>query len=296
MHLPATPSARDPEENLTSLITVQAHPDGGLSSVPMGGNVNGRVFGGQLLSQVLSAAAHGVTGRAATSLQLQFLRGALLGEPIDFQVETLQQGQRFLSRHVRAIQGGRGIAAATVCFQVASDSPTHQATMPTDLPPPEEVPTLDDLDAHIARTSTGGPYHLQQKRSLDLRLIDAIPLLYEPNAQARLRYWVKARHPLADDPLLHAAALAYLSDTWLGFASLSPHVPIVGSREQWYMASLNHAMWFHLPCRADEWLLFDVDGLRSGGGRSLSQARVFTRDGRMVASVAQELAVSPREG
>jgi len=295
MSQPDMSNGRDPNEDLTSLITLEPLADGRLRSLLLAGNQNGRVFGGQLLGQALSAAAHGLDDRPVTALQFQFLQGALCSEPIHYQVETLQQGRRFTSRHVRAVQGERTISYATASFQVPDDGFEHQSALPAGVPQPESLSTLDELDAHIARTSPTGPYTLQQKCCLDLRLIEPERFLYQPAEAPRLSYWVRARHRLGDTPALHAAALAYISDYWLNYAALCSHIEVVGSRDRWYVSSLNHALWLHRPCRADEWLLFLVDSPNAGGSRGLNIARVFDRQGRLVASVAQEGLASARQ-
>lgn len=256
-------------------------------------NLNARVFGGQLLAHAVVAASAEAPGRHLSSLRLGFLQGALAGTPVRWLCTPLQQGNRFTTCHLRATQGDRVIADAQVTLQVPASGFEHADAMPKDVPPPEAVPTLAELEERIVAT-TGSRYDLQRRDFLELRLIDADRFLLRPADQPTLRYWIKTRDRLPDDPAVHAAALAYLSDFWFNCSSIVPHIGIVGSRDRVYVASLNHALWSYAPCRADEWLLFDTLSPRAGDGRGLAWGRIYTRDGRLVACATQEVLCAPR--
>jgi acyl-CoA thioesterase-2 len=283
-----------PHDGLQDLLELQAETDDQHVSERLDGNQNGRVFGGQLLAHAVTAAAVAAPERHLSSLRLGFLQGALGGTPLRWQARTLQHGSRYTTRHLRATQGERVIADAQVTLQMPARGFEHTETMPPDVPPPAEVPTLADLEAHIAQV-TGQAYSLQMRPFLDVRLIDADRFLLQPAAEPRLRYWVKARDALLDDAGLQAAALAYISDFWLNYASLASHIGITGARDRVYVASLNHALWCYGPCRADEWLLFDVTSPIAADGRGLAWARVFTPDGRLVACATQEMVCSVKD-
>jgi len=281
-------------DDLQALLELQAEADDTYVSLRLDGNQNGRVFGGQLLAHAVTAAAVAAPERHLSSLRLGFLQGALGGTPLRWLARTLQHGSRYTTRHLRATQGERVIADAQVTLQLPATGFTHAQAMPTGVPPPDALPTLAALEAQIAQ-ATGEAYHLQMRPFLDVRLVDAERFLLQPATEPTLRYWLKARDPLPDAAGLHAAALAYISDFWLNYASLASHIGVTGARDRVYVASLNHALWCYAPCRADEWLLFDVTSPIAADGRGLAWGRVFTQDGRLVACATQEMvcAVKP---
>lgn len=276
----------DDLEKFLSFLTLKPGTSA-LQSVALDQNLNGRVFGGQLLAHAARAALAQAPEQHLSSLRLGFLQGALADTPIDWSVVPLQQGNRFSNYHLRATQGSRCIADAQVTLQTPVTGFEHSGPLPDALPMPESLPTLTELESRIL-DATGRGYDLQSRSFLDIRLLDADNFLFQPSAQPVLRYWVKARPQLPDDPAVHTAALAYISDFWFNYAAIAPHFAITGSRDRVYVASLNHNLWQYLPCRADEWLLFDVMSPRASDGRILSWGRVFTQDGRMVAAVSQE--------
>jgi acyl-CoA thioesterase II len=289
--------AVDQHDDLLSLLRLL--PDGPSTWVSdrLDGNLNGRVFGGQLLAHAVTAALAGepaIGGRHLSSLRLGFLQGALCDAPVRWAATPLQQGSRFSTWHLRATQGSRVIADAQATLQVPADGFEHADTMPLGVAAPEDVPTVADLEAQVAR-ATGEDYALQRRAVLDLRLIDADRFLLQPAARPTLRYWVKVRDRLPGDPAVHAAALAYLSDFWFNYAAIASHVAVAGARDRLYVASLNHALWSYAPCRADEWLLFDVISPCAADGRGLAWGQVFTREGRLVACATQEMVFSGRK-
>ncbi|MDB5885580.1 MAG: putative acyl-CoA thioesterase [Polaromonas sp.] len=277
------------------LALLRLLPDGDQAWVSdrLDGNQNGRVFGGQLLAHAVSAAVAGTTGRHLSSLRLGFLQGALGNLPIRWQATTLQEGSRFTTRHLRATQGSRIIADAQVTLQVPGQGFEHADPMPAGLPPPQAVPTIPELEARIV-DSTGERYDLQFRPFLDVRLIEASRFLLQPAGEATLRYWVKTRDPLPDDPAVQAAALAYISDFWFNYAAVASHIGLKGARERIYVASLNHSLWSYAPCRADEWLLFDAVSPCAADGRGLVWGRVYNQAGRLVACASQEMLCTVR--
>jgi acyl-CoA thioesterase-2 len=257
------------------------------------GNLNGRVFGGQLLAHATWVGLASTPGRHLSSLRLGFLQGAKLVPALQWEAQPLQQGSRYSTFQLNCTQSQRMIATAQFTAQVPGQGFLHAQAAPQ-VPPPEDLPTLEDLEAHV-QAQTGEPCALQSRPWLDLRLIDSHEFLLQPSSQPRLRYWLRVRDPLPDDPAVHGAALAYLSDFWFNYASLATHQGVAGARSQLYVASLNHALWVYAPCRADDWLLFDVHSPRAGDGRGLAMGSIYDRGGRLVASVAQEMACSLRE-
>jgi len=251
----------------------------------------GRVFGGQVLSQALVAARRTVDDddppREAHSLHAYFILAGDLKAPIVYFVDTLRDGGSFTTRRVTAIQHGRAIFNLSASFHRAEEGIEHQAEAP-EAPDPETLtPELDRIRAraHLIPEEVRGV--LTQDRPLDFRPVDPPDLLDPEPASPLRRAWVKTTGPLPDDPLIHQATLAYASDYGLLATVLQPHgLTVRDPRLQ--VASLDHALWFHRPFRMDEWLLYEVDSPVAAGARGFARGRVFTREGVLVASSAQE--------
>ncbi|WAH60702.1 thioesterase family protein [Pseudomonas silvicola] len=249
-------------------------------------NLNGRVFGGQLLAQVLLAAQHESEGLPAT-LHALFLQGAEPTQPLHYDVEILQKGRRFTSCHVRGHQFGKRVVDAQITFQQPMAGYEHAVAAPEVADPETLLPLSQLCDAQ------GNSLAWLAKPGLELRLLDSPDGLAYPSAQPSLRYWVKLALPL-DDQAMHYAALAYLSDYWINGAAIGHHVPLLGAREALYVASLNHSLWFHRPCVADDWILFVCDSPSLQCGRGLTWARLYDRQRRLLASISQDALIGPR--
>lgn len=257
-------------------------------------NLHGRSFGGQSLGQALMAASLSAPAdRQATAMQFMFLQGSVPDQPIDFEVTALQDGKRFTSRHVRGTQDGRLLFDAQVTFGLPLDAPEHQTSMQMLASNPDELPPLPDVPLPWERILHGpGGYPLRGKACIDFRVPDLEAQLALATPTPRLRYWIKARHLLPANHVMHAAALAYLSDWWLTLSSLGSRVRDLDSDRQLYVASLNHSIWFHRPFTADDWLHFDSYSPCAAAGRGLSIGSVHDRNGVLVASVTQECLMS----
>ncbi len=261
-------------------------------------NAHGRAYGGQILAQALIAAARTVpAGRPCTAMQFMFLQGTLWDEALDLHVTALQDGKRFSTRHVRGVQaGGRLVLDAQISFAVSIDAPGHGAPPRVVLEDPASLPTVDQLPADwsaAVERSVGYPFAV--KESIDFRFAGPPPQLRLELPEPRLRFWLRSKVPLVDDPHLHAAAFAYLSDWWLNFPGVGGHQDEAQASGGLYVASLNHAIWFHRPLRADEWLHVDSTSPAAASGRGLSIARVHNRQGQLLASASQECLMAPRE-
>jgi acyl-CoA thioesterase-2 len=263
-------------------------------------NEHGRVYGGQMLGQSLAAAAHTApTDRPASHLQFVFVAGALPELAIDYEVASLQDGKRFASRSVRGSQaGGRIVCGANVSFAKPIEAPAHQAAAPKDSgldKDPERLPGLADVDAPEARAVERTlDYFYRPHVAIDFRAPYVEDLLRATVDQPRMRFWIKIKTPMGDSIALHAAAFAYLSDYWINFAACIAHVSKLAAIDaKLYVASLNHAIWYHRALRADEWLLFDCVSPSGAAGRGLSIGRVYDPSGRLVASAAQECLLAP---
>ena len=249
---------------------------------------HGRAFGGQVLAQSVIAAgrtmADGDGARHIHSLHGYFLRPGDSNRPIRFAVERMRDGRSFSARRVHAIQNGKTILSMITSFQDDAAGMDHQDAMPA-APDPEKLPTtaeeLAGIDDPVAE-------HWSNRRAIDLRHVeDALFVTPGPQPAARQSLWLKAIRELPDDPLLHAAVLAYCSDYSLLEPVLRRH-GIAWSDPRLRPASLDHAMWFHRPPRADRWVLYTQESPSASGGRGLGIGRMFAQDGALMATVAQE--------
>jgi acyl-CoA thioesterase-2 len=255
-----------------------------------------RVFGGQVLAQALVAAQRTVPdGRACHSFHAYFLRPGDPRVPILYEVDRSRDGASFSVRRVVAIQHGAQIFILAASFQEAQDGFEHQAQMPI-VPDPE---SLEDDQQVLLRDSTLSPAMrawVSQERPFETRAVlgrgpfDAVG--DRPARAAIDHIWLRARGRLADDPNLHRVLLAFVSDMSLLDTALLPHGKSIFSKVQ--VASLDHAMWFHRPFRADDWLLYVQDSPSASGARGFNRGAVYRRDGVLVASVAQEGLIRPR--
>jgi len=248
-----------------------------------------RVFGGQVAGQALVAAGRTVPEeRAVHSLHAYFLRPGDPKIPIIYTVDRIRDGRSFTSRRVVAIQHGKAIFSLSASFHVAEDGPDHQTGMPA-APDPETLPTLDERMA---------PYAALEERAklpqpIDVRYVQA-PSWEQRESGPRVGpnlVWLRTAGTLPPDPLLHVCALTFASDLTLLESVAVHHGMALGADLQ--AASLDHAMWFHRPFRADEWLLYQSESPAASGGRGLALGQIWSQDGRQVASVVQEGLVRP---
>jgi acyl-CoA thioesterase II len=246
---------------------------------------HGRAYGGQVIAQALVAAGRSVPDdRAAHSMHGYFLRPGDSNEPIEFSVERLRDGNSFSARRTHALQRGVPILSMIASFQTPAEGLDHQDPMP-DVPGPDELTAMHELlgqiDSPVARA-------WQQNRPIDLRHVES-PIYIEPdpNPQPHQSVWMKTYGSLPDDPLLHTAVLAYASDYSILESAIRAH-GLAWSDPRLRPASLDHAMWFHRPVRADGWILYTSESPSAHGGRGLGIGRMFTADGVHAATVGQE--------
>ena len=252
-------------------------------SLPLPG---GRVFGGQVLAQSLIAAGRTVGGdRHVHSLHGYFLRPGDASRPIRFEVEVLRDGGSFSARRTHAYQDDKPLLSLIASFQDAEDGLEHQVEMP-EVPPPSQVTS----DIEVLRSVEHLPHADFWLRSGPFEVRHVEDSLYlGPDSQRRpyQSTWMRVRTPLQTDELTHRALLAFGCDQVMLEPLLRRHGASWANRNMAF-ASLDHAMWWHRPARADEWLLFVQDAPSAQGGRGLTGTWIFSEDGRLVASAAQE--------
>ena len=246
-----------------------------------------RVFGGQVAAQAVVAATRTVDPELRIhSLHSYFLRPGDPAVPIIYDVERIRDGRSLATRRVLARKHGRPIFYLSCSLQVPEEGLTHQDRMPDVIPPDMAVPIAE----LVKRRGPEAAEEWQREWSgLDARYVgtSALGLAEDPDRPARAQLWLRVDGDLGENELDHTAAFAYASDLTLIGAALVPH-DIVITSPRLQAASLDHAVWFHRPFRADEWWLYDQVSPFAGGGRGLSTARVFTESGELVATVAQE--------
>ncbi|HKF31445.1 MAG TPA: acyl-CoA thioesterase II [Jatrophihabitantaceae bacterium] len=246
-----------------------------------------RVFGGQVAGQALVAAGRTVDAdRAVHSLHSYFIRPGDPKVPIVYTVERARDGRSFSIRRVTAIQHGEPIFVLAASFQLRQGGIDHQAPMP-DVPLPDELPTLEERYAGYDEVAA---WFERVPRPFELRYVDDPPWVqrsHGPRGDGPHRIWLRADGRLPDDPLIHVCALTFASDLTLVETVLVHHGLAIGL-DPVVTASLDHAMWFHRPFRADEWFLYDMASPSASGGRGLAMGKIFALDGRHIVSVVQE--------
>ena len=244
-----------------------------------------RVFGGQVAGQALVAAARTLTDDAHEihSLHAYFLRPGDPTVPILYEVDRIRDGRSFTTRRVVAIQHGQAIFNMSASFQVPEEGLEHAFEMP-DAPDPESLP---GRRARMAPLADQLGDLLDRPQAIDTRVADWSPEDRSRPLPPYQRVWLRADGTLPDDPLLHTIVLTYASDMTLLDTALLPHAG-TWFTPTLFMASLDHAMWFHRPFRADEWLLYSQDTPTASSGRGLARGLVYTQGGDLVASVVQE--------
>ena len=247
-----------------------------------------RVYGGQVIGQALVAASRTVsTDRSAHSLHGYFLRAGDTDIPILYKVDRIRDGKSFTTRRVVAVQRGQAIFTMSISFQVDEGGLNHQFDMP-DVPGPDDLQTEDEIRQV---QSKNWPKEFQDSFSgssaIQVKPIEPIDLLNPKPAEPAQRCWMRCGDKLPDDPRMHQCVLAYLSDWSLLDTATRPHA-VSFMQDNVQVASLDHAMWFHRPFRADEWPLYDQDSPSASGARGFNRGLIYNQSGELVASTTQE--------
>ena len=246
-----------------------------------------RVFGGQVIGQALVAATRTVEGRQPHSLHAYFLIGGDPKVPIIYEVDRIRDGKSFTTRRVVAIQHGQAIFTLMVSFHNDEEGLTHQSAMP-DVPPPEKLASEAEIKAKILPSMPEAVQrYYKSERPIELRPVEYGRYLGQKSETGNFNVWIRATGTLPDDPAIHQCVLAYASDMSLLDTALVRHGRTLFEKE-FMGASLDHALWFHRPFRADDWLLYAQESPNMIGSRGFARGLIFRRDGALVASVAQE--------
>ncbi len=257
----------------------------------------GRVFGGQVLGQALSAAEQTVpTGRMVHSLHGYFLRPGDAKKPIVFTVDPIRDGRSFTTRRVVAVQNGRAIFSLSASFQSEEPGLDHQAEQMPDVPGPDELRSEQELGRRylermpadiVAKIPLGLRERITSERPIEIRPVDPVDPMNPKVRPPVERVWFRANGSLPDEPSLHAYMLAYASDFHLLSSTMLPH-GVTWLTPGLQVASLDHAMWWYRPFRLDDWLLYDIESPTARGARGLARGRWFTESGELVAATMQE--------
>jgi len=279
----------DPLESLLATLDLTdtgARTDEDIFTGPSQWMPGGRIFGGQVYAQSIMAAARTVEDdRAIHSTHGYFLRPGDATAPITFSVDRIHDGRSFSTRRTQAYQGGVPILSMIASFQDDDPGIEHQVAMPEGVTPPEELPSAAEVLAPIDHPIA---QFWATSRAFDIRHVDQpIYLRADADRRAHQGVWIRTKGAMPDDDRLHRAALAYASDYPILEPVMRRH-GLAWTHRGLKMASLDHAMWWHRPLRVDEWLLYLQESPTASGGRGLATGRVFTRDGVLVASIAQE--------
>ncbi|HEU0044608.1 acyl-CoA thioesterase II [Sphingomonas sp.] len=267
----------DVEEIDTDLYRGARLPDG-----------RGRVFGGQVIAQALQAAQRSVDDKDAHSLHAYFMRAGDENFPIIYRVVRDYDGKSFANRRVIALQRGQPILNMIASFQAPEEGLHHQDPIP-DVPGPETLKSESELrrDAAEDMPEKFRAFFLRRASPIDIRPLHPRSWFKPVQREPRNASWFRVVAPIGDDPAMHRAVLAYASDMALMATSMMPH-GVNWTTPGMQSASLDHVLWLHEPVRADEWMLYATDSPWAGHGRGMNRGSIFSQDGRLVASVAQE--------
>ncbi|PZU83822.1 MAG: acyl-CoA thioesterase II [Shinella sp.] len=247
-----------------------------------------RVFGGQVIAQALMAAQRCVaTDRFVHSLHAYFMRPGDPAVPIVYQVERIRDGASFTTRRVVAIQHGKAIFSMSASFQLDEPGLDHQVEMP-DVPTPESLLGEQEFrDVFLAKAPETVRRYWGRERPIEIRPVSLVHYISNEKLEPKAHIWVRTSAPPPDDRHYQAAILAYLSDMTLLDTSLYAHGTSIFDPSL-QAASLDHAMWFHRPTRLDDWLLYTQDSPSASGARGMTRGSIYSREGVLIASVAQE--------
>ncbi len=254
------------------------------------------VFGGQVLAQAIASAYRTIgEARQLHSIHAYFLRPGDWNAPILYEVDRIRDGKSFTTRRVAAIQHGRAIFSMSSSWQRDEPGLEHSVPMP-DVPSPESLRSDKEAYAEIARTRPDVKRFAYRFDAIDSRQVENILMIHNAARPPYKHTWLKTRDPIPDNPEMHLCMLAYMSDLDFMSTSMLPHGRSPGGGDRNFQgASLDHALWFHRPFRADEWLLFAKSSPSASGARGFVRGQFFNARGELVATAAQECLIRVRE-
>jgi acyl-CoA thioesterase-2 len=277
----------DDKEELENLVeTLRLEPiEVNLFRGKTSGRDGPRIFGGHVIAQSLLAAYSTVENSICHSLHCYFMRPGDPAVPILYDVDRSRDGSSFTTRRVTAIQHGKQIFNLAASFQVPEDGYEHQSTIPAVTRPEELADSFEQFKAMIDKMPEAARRMMGRPRPIEQRAVD--PRAPDQKAPPLSNSWMRARAPIGDDPVMHQAILAYTSDMGLLETSMRPH-GVTWQTPGLQSASLDHAMWFHRPCNFNNWHLYTQDSPSASGARGFVRGEIYSEDGVLVASVAQE--------
>ena len=279
-------SSVDPGIDLREMLKLE-RLEGNLFRGVSPAHAGARIYGGQVIAQSLLAAYETVEERVCHSLHAYFIRPGDPKIPIIFEVDRARDGQSFTTRRVIAVQHGRQIFNMAASFQVVEDGFEHQQEMPPGSPGPDGYPSISEVEAALVALQTGKQPEIHPT-PIDMRFVEpSAQNFLKPGMPARQRAWFRARVPLGEDLRWQQVALAYASDMGLLAAAMHPH-QLLWNSPGMQSASLDHAIWFHRPSDLAEWHLYDMHSPSASGARGFNLGSIYSADGRLVASCAQE--------
>ncbi len=246
-----------------------------------------RVYGGQVIGQAVIAASRTVNNRDLHSLHCYFMRPGDPDHPIIYEVDEIRDGRTFTTRRVVATQLDKAIFSLAASFQIAEEGFEHQINMP-DIPPPEDLLSEEDLKKQfLALAPQNVKDYWGKPRPIELRPISLNHYISRKELEPKQYVWIKTTGPIPDEPTVKTATLSYLSDMTLLDTSLFAHGKNIFNKNL-QVASLDHAMWFHREINFDDWFLYAQDSPSASGARGFTRGSLYTRDGKLIASTAQE--------
>jgi acyl-CoA thioesterase II len=259
-------------------------------------NINGSLYGGQILGQGLRAAAMTVEGRKPHSLHGYFLLPGSLETPVIYDVELTRDGGSFSTRRVVARQRARTIFSMEVSFHREEQGFQHEHRLSVHVPEPEQLLSMQEIAARYAdQLSPTALQRMSRKMSIEVRPVNFEDFYLRRAQSSRGMYWIRVLSAISGDALTQLAGLAYLSDWGLAPVATLEHVDS-GLNSEVMLASLDHAMWFHHPAHLDDWLLVEADSPFASGGRGLLRGQIYDRQRKLIASVSQEALIRPMRG
>lgn len=283
---------KDPAQELLDLLDIERLEVDMFRGIGSGGETSTRIFGGHVIAQALTAAYRTVENRLCHSLHAYFIRPGDPKTPVIYSVDRARDGGSFTTRRVIAIQNGKQILNMSASFHVEEEGWDYQHPMP-DVPGPEGLLSRTELrEQHVEKISEKHRAEFLRPRPIDIREVDPRDF-FDPDPVTDVNYiWFRMQGASGADPTLQHRLLAYASDMNLLGSSLRPH-GLTWFKRKVMTASLDHAMWFHAPIEFDKWHLYAMDSPFTGGARGFNRGSIFSRDGRLVASVAQEGLLRP---